>query len=196
MRNHPQTLLPCRFIAIGTVRRRRKITGVRKTIRRSTSASSARLARLQFPDHRRQPTSEVRLIDANQPRGLAVRRGRKQREYYLITTAASSYLRSNHQIRTLGLYRTAAAGKALADAGSAAGAARVELQPVPRLAGGAGARQRAGAAAANQLGRQTERAIPFDDASYMAWLGWQPRSRTAIGCATAIFGDDHADPHL
>ena len=43
VRNHPQTLLPYRSIAISTVRRRRKISWcTRKTIRRSTSASAAR----------------------------------------------------------------------------------------------------------------------------------------------------------
>lgn len=122
-------------------------------------------------------TSEVRLIDANQPQSPVQLFAPRQtgREYYLDHYRGEFYLRSNHQSPHFGLYQTASANQpwrsliAPQENGELESFAlfRDWLVVKERSEGLVHLRQIA------WLGGE-QRSIPFDDASYMAWLGYNP----------------------
>ena len=132
-------------------------------------------------------TSEVRLIDANQPQREPQLFAARQngRSITSITTAVSSTCVPTIRIRTLAC--TARRRRANRQT-LIAPQAQHEVENFSLFRDWLVVQERAnGLVQLRQISwdGKTERAIPFDDASYMARWAITP-SRTAIGCATAI----------
>ncbi len=179
VRNHPQTLLPYQVYRhrYGTPTAEDKLV-----YQENDPAFYLSLGRSSSRDYliltiSGNTTSEVRLIDANQPQREPQLFAARQngREYYLDHYRGEFYLRSNHQDPNFGLYRTAAAGKPWQTL--IAPQAQHEVESFSLFRDWLVVQERAnGLVQLRQISwdGKTERAIPFDDASYMAWLGYNP----------------------
>ncbi|RTG34744.1 S9 family peptidase [Serratia marcescens] len=179
VRNHPQTLLPYQVYRhqYGTPTAEDKLV-----YQENDPAFYLSLSRSSSRDYliltiSGNTTSEVRLIDANQPQREPQLFAARQngREYYLDHYRGEFYLRSNHQDPNFGLYRTAAAGNPWQTL--IAPQAQHEVESFSLFRDWLVVQERAnGLVQLRQISwdGKTERAIPFDDASYMAWLGYNP----------------------
>lgn len=179
VRNHPQTLLPYQVYRhqYGTPPAEDKLV-----YQENDPAFYLSLSRSSSRDYliltiSGNTTSEVRLIDASQPQREPQLFAARQngREYYLDHYRGEFYLRSNHQDPNFGLYRTAAAGKPWQTL--IAPQAQHEVESFSLFRDWLVVQERAnGLVQLRQISwdGKTERAIPFDDASYMAWLGYNP----------------------
>jgi oligopeptidase B len=179
VRNHPQTLLPYQ------VYRHRYGTPVaedRLVYQENDAAFYLSLSNTSSRDYliitiSGNTTSEVRLIDANRPQSapqlFAARRN--GREYYLDHYRGEFYLHSNHQSPHFGLYHTASAKRPWQTL--IAPQQRREVEGFILFRDWLVVKERGdGLVQLRQISwdGKTQRSIPFDDASYMAWLGYNP----------------------
>jgi oligopeptidase B len=179
IRNHPQTLLPYQ------VYRHQSGTPVaddKLVYQENDGGFYLSLGRSSSRDYviitiSGNTTSEARLIDANQPLSKPVLFAARKNglEYYLDHYRGEFYLRSNHQSPHFGLYQTAAVGKPWQTL--IAPQEKREVEGFTMFRDWLVVKERAdGLVQLRQISwdGKTQRSIPFDDASYMAWLGYNP----------------------
>ena len=185
VRNHPQTLLPYQVYRhqYGTPTAEDKLV-----YQENDPAFYLSLGRSSSRDYliltiSGNTTSEVRLIDANQPQREPQLFAARQngREYYLDHYRGEFYLRSNHQDPNFGLYRTAAAGKPWQTL--IAPQAQHEVESFSLFRDWLVVEERsAGLTLLRQIHWQTgeEKRIAFDDPTYTTWLAYNPDPETAL----------------
>ncbi|CAI0692397.1 Protease 2 [Serratia quinivorans] len=179
IRNHPQTLLPYQ------VYRHQSGTPVaddKLVYQENDGGFYLSLGRSSSRDYviitiSGNTTSEARLIDANQPLSTPVLFAARKNglEYYLDHYRGEFYLRSNHQSPHFGLYQTATVGKPWQTL--IAPQEKREVEGFTVFRDWLVVKERAdGLVQLRQISwdGKTQRSIPFDDASYMAWLGYNP----------------------
>ncbi|QGH62639.1 S9 family peptidase [Serratia proteamaculans] len=179
IRNHPQTLLPYQ------VYRHQSGTPVaddKLVYQENDGGFYLSLSRSSSRDYviitiSGNTTSEARLIDANQPLSKPVLFAARKNghEYYLDHYRGEFYLRSNHQSPHFGLYQTAAVGKPWQ--ALLAPQEKREVEGFTVFRDWLVVKERAdGLVQLRQIrwDGKTQRSIAFDDASYMAWLGYNP----------------------
>lgn len=179
IRNHPQTLLPYQVYRhqAGT-----PVADDKLVYQESDGAFYLSLGRSSSRDYviitiSGNTTSEARLIDANQPLSKPVLFAERKNghEYYVDHYRGEFYLRSNHQSPHFGLYQTAAVGKPWQ--ALLAPQEKREVEDFTVFRDWLVVKERAdGLVQLRQISwdGKTQRSIPFDDASYMAWLGYNP----------------------
>ncbi|MGO2368026.1 MAG: S9 family peptidase, partial [Serratia sp. (in: enterobacteria)] len=179
VRNHPQTLLPYQVYrhTFGT-----PVTEDQRVYQEDDAAFYLSLGSSASRDYviitiSGNTTSEVRLIDANRPQRapqlFAARHS--GREYYLDHYRGEFYLRSNHQSPHFGLYHTASAQQPWQTL--IAPQEKREVEGFTLFRDWLVVKERGdGLVQLRQMSwdGKTQRSIPFDDASYMAWLGYNP----------------------
>lgn len=179
VRNHPQTLLPYQVYrhTFGT-----PVTEDQRVYQEDDAAFYLSLGSSASRDFviitiSGNTTSEVRLIDANRPQRapqlFAARHS--GREYYLDHYRGEFYLRSNHQSPHFGLYHTASAQQPWQTL--IAPQEKREVEGFTLFRDWLVVKERGdGLVQLRQMSwdGKTQRSIPFDDASYMAWLGYNP----------------------
>lgn len=179
VRNHPQTLLPYQVYrhTFGT-----PVTEDQRVYQENDAAFYLSLGSSASRDYviitiSGNTTSEVRLIDANRPQSapqlFAARHS--GREYYLDHYRGEFYLRSNHQSPHFGLYHTASAQQPWQTL--IAPQEKREVEGFTLFRDWLVVKERGdGLVQLRQISwdGKTQRSIPFDDASYMAWLGYNP----------------------
>ncbi|WP_083950385.1 S9 family peptidase [Serratia ficaria] len=179
VRNHPQTLLPYQVYrhSYGTPVAQDQLVYQENDAAFYLSLSNASSRDYLIITISGNTTSEVRLIDANRPQGkpqlFAVRHN--GREYYLDHYRGEFYLRSNHQSPHFGLYHTASAKQPWQTL--IAPQERREVEGFTLFRDWLVVKERAeGLVQLRQISwdGKPQRSIPFDDASYMAWLGHNP----------------------
>lgn len=179
VRNHPQTLSPYQVYRhqFGT-----PVAADKLVYQENDGAFYLSLGRSSSRDYvivtiSGNTTSEVRLIDANQPQTPVQLFAPRQvgREYYLDHYRGEFYLRSNHQSPHFGLYQTASASQPWRPL--IAPQENSELESFALFRDWLVVKERSeGLVHLRQIAWQggEQRSIPFDDASYMAWLGYNP----------------------
>ncbi len=183
VRNHPQTLLPYQVYRhqFGT-----PVSADKLVYQENDGAFYLSLDRSSSRQYviitiSGNTTSEVRLIDANQPQSQVQLFTARQvgREYYLDHFRGEFYLRSNHQSVHFGLYHTAAADRQWQIL--IAPQETCELESFALFRDWLVVKERReGLVHLRQIGWKNgeQRSIPFDDASYMAWLGFNPEPQS------------------
>ncbi|MGQ8776395.1 S9 family peptidase [Serratia sp. NA_112.1] len=179
IRNHPQTLLPYQ------VYRHQSGTPVaddKLVYQENDGGFYLSLGRSSSRDYviitvSGNTTSEARLIDANQPLSTPVLFAARKNglEYYLDHYRGEFYLRSNYQSPHFGLYQTATVGKPWQTL--IAPQEKREVEGFTVFRDWLVVKERAdGLVQLRQISwdGKTQRSIPFDDASYMAWMGYNP----------------------
>ncbi|CAI0692828.1 S9 family peptidase [Serratia quinivorans] len=179
IRNHPQTLLPYQVyrhqsgtpVADDKLVYQENDGGFYLSLGRSSSRDFVIITISG------NTTSEARLIDANQPLSKPVLFAARKNgyEYYLDHYRGEFYLRSNHQSPYFGLYQTATVGKPWQTL--IAPQEKREVEGFTVFRDWLVVKERAdGLVQLRQISwdGKTQRSIPFDDASYMAWLGYNP----------------------
>ncbi|CAI0870332.1 Protease 2 [Serratia proteamaculans] len=179
IRNHPQTLLPYQVYRhqSGT-----PVTDDKLVYQENDGGFYLSLGRSSSRDYviisiSGNTTSEARLIDANQPLNTPVLFAARKNghEYYLDHYRGEFYLRSNHQSPHFGLYHTAAVDKPWQ--ALIAPQEKNEVEGFTLFRDWLVVKERGeGLVQLRQISwdGKTQRSIPFDDASYMAWLGYNP----------------------
>jgi oligopeptidase B len=179
VRNHPQTLLPYQVYrhTFGT-----PVTEDQRVYQEDDAAFYLSLGSSASRDYviitiSGNTTSEVRLIDANRPQRapLLFAARHSGREYYLDHYRGEFYLRSNHQSSHFGLYHTASAQQPWQTL--IAPQEKREVEGFTLFRDWLVVKERGdGLVQLRQMSwdGKTQRSIPFDDASYMAWLGYNP----------------------
>lgn len=179
IRNHPQTLLPYQVYRhqSGT-----PVTDDKLVYQENDGGFYLSLGRSSSRDYviisiSGNITSEARLIDANQPLNTPVLFAARKNghEYYLDHYRGEFYLRSNHQSPHFGLYHTAAVDKPWQ--ALIAPQEKNEVEGFTLFRDWLVVKERGeGLVQLRQISwdGKTQRSIPFDDASYMAWLGYNP----------------------
>ncbi|HCV67110.1 MAG TPA: oligopeptidase B [Serratia sp.] len=179
IRNHPQTLLPYQVYRhqSGT-----PVTDDKLVYQENDGGFYLSLGRSSSRDYviisiSGNTTSEARLIDANQPLNTPVLFAARKNglEYYLDHYRGEFYLRSNHQSPHFGLYHTAAVDKPWQTL--IAPQEKNEVEGFTLFRDWLVVKERGeGLVQLRQISwdGNTQHRIPFDDASYMAWLGYNP----------------------